>query len=271
MKKVNCIIILSVLFLIDSFGQLRISSVSPSLYYTHGSYSNGNTSRSIAGYGTIGINYIDFISIGLEKLDIESTFWKYAQYNLSAGFTKNYYPFYFFSNYMYAYGKYSMNEVFYEYNDYINIYNVGITYNYDRFFFSGGLTYLDLNGYKSIVSRQYEFEILWFVSDYLSLSFLPAFNNISDNRSFYSVGSVITYSPFKNLIASLSGFVGERAYYFNRKLLTVFNQDDTQKNMYELKLQYHLLEKLNTSVSFQRTEFVSYQINYFTLGLKAYF
>ena len=271
MKKNILILFTFVVVSTIAHGQLRFTGFSPSLYYTYGDYSNGNSSNSIAGYGTIAINNFDYFSLGIEKLSIDNSSWTYDQYNLSAGFLKNIYPFYISANYMHVNGKFSRKDFFYEYNDYMNVYNIGLTYNYHRIFLSGIFSYADLNGYRSVVNRQYEIGFTWLAADYLTLDLKPAHTNLSDGRSLYSVSGSITYYPVKNLTASISGFIGERAYYFNNQLLTVFNQDETQKSMYELRLEYKLSNKILVSGSYQRTEFNSYEINYYILGLKAFF
>ena len=61
---------------------------------------------------------------------------------------------------------------------------------------------------------------------------------------------------------------GKRAYYFDENLLTIFNQDETQKKIYSAKVELNLTKQFILPIVFQYSEFQTYNIKYFTAGIK---
>ena len=70
------------------------------------------------------------------------------------------------------------------------------------------------------------------------------------------------------LSLKLYGFGGERAYYYDEDLLTMFNQNETQKNLVSLRVEYDIVKELTLIGNYQYTEFQNYIIRYYVGGLK---
>lgn len=266
-KKIYQIVFYFVLTTSYLYAQAGSSSVNPSVYYTRGNYSNGNTSDSYSAYASIQLGYSDFIFLGTDNLLINNPAWKYDQKTIVIGGIKNLYPLYLKLNYAHIKGEFDYKPFPYKYSDYINLYNAGFLYNVDLFYLGASVTYLNLIGFKAVESQQYELNIGWVISPGLSLFLKPNFSSVSDNRKLYSAGAKLTYLPVSSLIISLGGFIGSRAYYFNSDLLTIYNQNDTQKMGGDIRAEYWISEKLKVIGSYQYLKFDQFRINYFVGGI----
>lgn len=246
-------------------GQVQFT---PSLYYTYGNYSNQNYSNSFAGYVTLAFKNSDFITGAFEQLQINNDEWTYSQTMLTAGYTKTIFPFYFKFNYSHVMGKFDFLPFPFSYKDYLNIYNANLIYNYYLFYLGTSFTYQDLNGFKPVVVKQFKFNIDWIASSKFTFSVSPLYTTVTDGRSLTSVYANLKYTPVKMLTITLGAMAGKRAYYFDENLLTIFNQDETQKKLYGAKVELNLTKQFILPVVFQYSEFETYNIKYFTAGIK---
>lgn len=251
--------------------QLKLTSVTPSAYVTYGDYNNSNSSLSLAGYANLEVNYFDYLNFGFDRLLIDNPEWKYTQHTLVAGIIKNYYPFYLSLNYLYLSGKLNWKSPVYSYSDNLHYIGAGINYNYNLFYFGGSFHWMNLEGYKSVVNRQYELSAAYLATSKLTIILNPMYSDLTDGRKLWSVGGELIYNPFNKFGITISGFIGERAYYFNNRLLVIFNQDETQKNLVGLKAAYSFHKSVKATIGMQHTEFGSYSINYFIFGISKTF
>ncbi len=239
----------------------------PSIYGTSGSYSNGNSSSSIDGYALAQIGGNNFLAAAAGSLTIDAAEWTYTQSLFALAGTKNFYPFSLSIRLGVVDGEYSAKQYRYTYSDKISILSAGGMYNWDMFYFRADYTHLNLQGYKNVVARQISIGTEWVASESLSLSAAPLYSTLTDGRNLFGVAAGGTFTPFSPLTIRCSGFVGERAYYFDPDLLVEYNQDATQKFLAGVAAEYSVIPELKVSCGYHVAGFSDYTIRYATVGL----
>jgi hypothetical protein len=265
MRK-NIIKISILFFLIATIANGQVY-FTPSVYYTYGNYSNQNFSNSFAFYSTLGIDNTNYFTAAFEQLKINNDEWTYNQKMITAGYTKTLYPFYVKIIYSHIMGDFKFLPFPSPYKDFLNVYSASLIYNYNLFYCGASLTYQDLNGCKSIVSKQFKINIDWIASTKITISVSPLYTTVTDGRALSSVLGKLNYRPINELNLTFAGMVGKRAYYFDENLLTIFNQDETQKQFYSAKIEYSFSAQFKLPIVFQYSDFDTYNIKYFTVGL----
>jgi len=240
---------------------------SPSLYYTGGDYSDKSSSGSYAGFLSLG-NYKQRILLSYDNLQINHSDWKYKQNYFNAGGIIGFTGFYLKLNYGHVSGTYrSLNERLTD-NYHNDLYSIDAFYTDYTSYLGGSYSYQDQEGYitKDIhqAMLRYEFIPHWRVL----LAAKPLYTSISDGRDLWGINLRVHYLPFDYFLVKLHGFIGERAYFFDPDLLVLYNQDETQKYLGALQLEYFLSLHLNLIGGFQHTSFGSYKINYYILGIR---
>jgi hypothetical protein len=117
-------------------------------------------------------------------------------------------------------------------------------------------------------AHQLNLKVEYIIHPKVFLSIKPNLSKIEDGRNLFSAAFKIHYLPIHELLLKAGGFTGERAYYFDPDLLTIFNQNDTQKLQLFGTVEYFPSYLLKLAVSFQHTKFAGYSINYYTAGVK---
>jgi hypothetical protein len=244
------------------------TTLSPSIFYTAGSYSNGTSANSAAGYASLSWNGLDYAVAGVENMKITSSPWTYDQQLFVVGGLKNLYPFYLTAHYGMLVGTFTLPVPRYSYQDHLHIVNAGLAYNVDMFFLGLTYTYVNVRGYKRLESHQSGVSAQWLVDPALSIDLHPLYTSLTDGRAFTSVSAELSYSPWLPFLLQISGTAGRRAYFFNPKLLTFFNQDQTQKNLWGVRGEYTLEKTLTFIASYQSSEFEGYTARYLSLGAR---
>ncbi len=262
-------ILFLIIFVLTNFNYSQ-SAFSPSVYYTYGNYSTTSYSNDISAYGSFKLaSKGDYLIAGFDKLKINDPKFDFDQRMIVVGIIKNVYPFYLKLNYANINGDFNskLND-FTQYTDKTNLINGGLLYNFDLFFIGFTYTYLNLDGLKSINSHQVETNFIWQASQKFILSIKPLYTYVTDGRRLFStnVKFDLPVSNIFKLSADIS--VGERAYYFNPDLLTIYNQDETQKTTASVRVEYQFIKAVRVIASYQYAEFNNFNINYFTGGLK---
>lgn len=271
MKK----ILLLFIFLVTLISaQAPKSSVSIGAYYTSGSYSNNNSSESYSLYSVINIKMLDRIVLGYDNLriDIPDSNWIYDQNFFVVSGMKNLYPFYLKFDYAYAGGQYG--ELFgrkYYYGsitDATHIMHASLLYNVNLFYFGLGGTYSASSGYYDLSTKYLEGKLTWHPSISFSISLMPAYTTTDDDRSGFSLGAEIFYSPAAFINFSLRGFTGDRVTYYNPDYQTVYNQLETQTNSFAVIARLFADKPFNIIGTYQSRDFTYYTIDYLTVGIK---
>jgi len=267
MKRLNRFIFL---FLIFSFvGKADSLSVYPGFYYTYGNYSSNASSRSFAGYLPFVFNLKHTFVLGYDNLRINTPDWIYDQQTYNAGTILSFDPVYLKFNYAYLNGDYSEKTTTYSYADKTNILNFETIFRIRLFYL--GISYAHLNMDGGILQQstdQFTGRIEWAVDPRVYLSVKPGYVKIKDGRKLTSVAAKIHYLPVNQVLIKAGGMFGQRAYYFDSDLLTLFNQNETQKKQYFGQFEYSPSSKFRIILSYQHAEFETYSINYYIAGIK---
>jgi hypothetical protein len=143
--------------------------------------------------------------------------------------------------------------------------------NVDLFFFGPAYTYVNVRGYKTLQCHQVGLHGEWIIDPAFSVSVAPLYTTLTDGRSLVSATAGMKYSPVEPLVLQVSGVWGKRAYYFNPDLLTVFNQDETQENLWSVRAEYTVGGIVTLIGSYQSTAFTGYTVKYLALGVRGRF
>jgi len=266
-KKYNFLVI--TLFLISNFSFSQ-SVFSPSFYYTYGDYSTGDHSKDYSGYVSIKLAAKgDYLIAGYDKLQIKNPSYNFDQKMFVAGIIKNQYPFYLKLNYAHINGDLNSNSLLLSnFSDKTNVINGGFLYNFDLFFIGLNYTYLKLDGPLSVTSNQIGSDFIWQSSPKFILSIKPLYTKVSDGRSLFSTNVKFAFPISSTVLLSAEGSFGERAYYFNPDLLTIYNQNQTQTTTISARVEFDLSKSIKLIASCQYAKFDAFNIKYFIGGLK---
>jgi hypothetical protein len=201
-------------------------------------------------------------------VNLGHSLWTYDQSLAVAGGGINYYPYYFHVHYARLDGKYERKDFIYSYKDLGNIMNVRSSYNWDLFYFGFSYTYLEIFGYKYIMSHQAGIRFDWLMSPSLVISMAPLYSQMSDGRKLFSISAQSSYYLFSELLFHISVSFGERAYYFHPDILTLYNQNETQHTVLGVRCEYIFWEPLTLLASYQSSNFDGYTVQYATIGVK---
>lgn len=264
---------LAVLFLIlSSAGFADSLSVYPGFYYTYGNYSSNASSSSYAGYIPVVFNMKHTAVFGYDNLKIKTPDWNYDQQTYNAGMVFAFDPIYLKFNYAYVKGDYSEPASGYSYVDKTNILNLETFFRIGRVYLGASYVRLKMDG--GILQQQTDQitgRLEWIISRRFFLSVKPSYIKVKDGRKLTSVAARIQFLPVNQLLLKLGGMAGKRAYFFNTDLLTLFNQDETQKNQVFGQLEFSPVKNFTLVLSVQHTEFDTFSINYYIAGVRTHF
>lgn len=265
--KLQRLLIIALFIVSINFAQADFSFF-PSVYYTYGSYTDERTSNSIALYMPFTWNGFDYVTVGYDNLNINNPSWKYHQQLFLASSSINYFPLYLKVGYLHIKGSFNYNPNIYHYNDFQNLFSVKVLLNESLLYFGLSFDYSNLIGYRALSIKHYGGSFQWLITPEIFLELKPVFTSVTDGRKLFSSSFNLNYSHNKYLLLKLFGFIGKRAYYFDEDLLTMFNQNETQKNLAGLRAEYNLIDELTLVSAFEYTKFEDFTIRYFVAGLK---
>lgn len=245
--------------------------VSPSFYYTNGNYNNKSVSNAYSFFSSLQLTEKVFLINEYEELGIDNPAYSYNQHTFLAGTYAVYFPWYLKLNYAHLMGDYKGKSDKSKYSDLTNIYNADASIFYEWFYLGAVVTYLHQSGYKEQSTGQVTLRIERVISDEIYLSLKPNYSTLLDGRKLWSVAMKAHYLITPSLLMKAGGFLGERAYYFDSDLLTIFNQEYTQKNQVFGQAEYSFTPAFKTILSYQHTTFSDFSINYFVAGIKYWF
>lgn len=286
MKKTLLITVALLIFTFSAYGQ-EVLSVTPSYYFSYGDYSNGTLARAHSLYTTVNLGNSIFPTIGYENqllnrnvtdlaTGLDSS-WKYRQQNFVGGLLFSDYP-----NYVkvyYAHLKGVMTDKWNpSYSDYTNIYTIDYSDYNEGLSLGVSTTYLNAIGNlnANLLHHQQTIQgtarIEYTVSDNVFLSVKPSyFYSMIDKRKLWSASIKAQYLLDERMLLKAGGIVGKRAYYFDSDLLTVFNQDDTQKQCAFVSTEVFPGDGFTLTAAFLYSEFTDYHINYYVVGVRRFF
>ncbi|MBZ0199562.1 MAG: hypothetical protein K8H86_06825 [Ignavibacteriaceae bacterium] len=267
MRKQNFIFILFILC--AGFGFADSTFVSPSVYYTYGSYSDTTKTNAVSFYNTWNVLGSFYLINHYELLNIDNPAWKYKQQTFLAGGLHDFFPVVLKYHYAHYRGEYDYKPYTDKYTEYTNLYNVDASYYYETFYFGAAFTYQYNFGVTNKVIRQLTLRLEKIISYPLFVSIKPNYTKDHEGNNLYSVAAKIHYLADDRLLLKAGGFAGKRAFYFDSDLLTIYNQPDIQKYQYFMLAEYFPSYKWKLTAAYQHTKFSFFSVDYFTLGVKA--
>ncbi|PKL83515.1 MAG: hypothetical protein CVV24_04700 [Ignavibacteriae bacterium HGW-Ignavibacteriae-3] len=267
MNKLPFLLFLILSMFVGNASRADSLNVYPSGFYTLGKYSSGENSTSLAGYSTFAFNHKTFFTFGYDNLTIDYNSGNYKQRNYTVSFLQNLFPSYFKVSYSFIDGENSPKGSAASTD---NTHLVSLEYYFfsNMFYYGIAGTYLKQSGSKDLSDLQITPRIEWVVSPLLYLSLKPNYTYVNDKRNLFSVSGYISWQAIENLYLKLGGFIGRRALYFDTDLLTIYNQNETQTKLYTFQLDYIAEKNLKVTAGYQFSNFSSYSIDYFYLGLR---
>jgi len=255
--------------------------ISPSFYYTYGDYSNSMSSNSFAFFNTLQISERLYLINSYDNLNIKTPTqigWEYSQQLFLGGLYYNAYPYFIKGNYSYILGKYNwISDGSYNYKDISHLFNVDFVYYQNLFYYGASYNYFISNGILNADSlktrRIHQLTLRWeyIVSPSLFISIKPNYSRVDDGRDLISAELKIRYLVLNGVVINTGGFYGSRAYYFDSDLLTIFNQNYTQKYRLFGQIDFYPFNAISLSAGYQHTKFNDFSINYLVAGIKGYF
>lgn len=267
MKRINIILVLLTILAVNYISYADSLYVYPSSYYTFGQYSNSNYSKSIAGYITLNFNLKTYLTLGYDNLKIDYNTGNYLQKNYTVSLLKNYFPSYLKGSYSYIKGTDTKSGSSITSDDVTHLASVEYYLFNNMFYYGLSGTYIEQSGLTSLQAFQITPKVEWVFSKDLYLSIKPNFTYVNDNRNLFSVAGYVSWNALENFYIKVKGFIGKRALYFDTDLLTIYNQNDTQKKLYSLQLDYIAFKNYKISAGYQHSDFSYYYIDYYHFGI----
>lgn len=262
-----------ILILLLIFPKIYADSLSivPSLFYTYSKTSYDSKATSIAGYFSFQTNTNNWIVGNYDNLIINHNEWDYKQNFISAG--NIYYTEPIFLNIYFGYINGSFNSKIYDYNYSDKTYFVQAETKYQNYPYYFGISYnfLNLDGFYNKKVNNITGKIDWIPHWRLSISPYFSHTDSDDGRKLFGAGLKANYLLLYDLLLKLNLFKGERAYFYDSETLTIFNQDETQKQLLSIKGEYFFTYGFSFNAAYLYTDFNGYNINYFSFGLKGFF
>lgn len=254
------------------YGQDDSIYTSYSGFYTGGQINSAKTSASYSGY--LGIGYgLEGLNAGYDYLKIDSTGWNYTQKSYVVS------PYYYFSSfyvkaaYMGITGDFNIDPAYtggtkYTFSsDNTKVMSVELG-NYGYYYSMGiGYTRTKLSGYKGIKVDQYTARYQFVPEYHWFFGVKPIYAKANDGRSYFSCNFRVNYLIIPYLIGKVSYTLGNRVYYFDNDLLTIFNQDQTQNKNFGIELDYYWGKSV-IQAGWQYNEFEKEPTRYLILGFK---
>lgn len=244
--------------------------VTPGLYYTNGDYTNDTRANSFSFFNTTYIGKY-YLTLGFDLHKLSGTGWDYDQFNYTANLVVNEFPIFYKLGYMFIDGKSNVSDPVYNSQSSGNLGSFEYVSYGDGYYLGGAVTFFSQSGSSKEKSIQFTPRFDYFYSDDFSFSIKPNYFLSSLGSSLFSTQVGLSYILTDDIFLSGVASFGNRKYYFNNDLLTIFNQLEVQKTTYNFRVDYLLTSSIRVIGNYTRSEFDGYNINYFSLGIKTGF
>jgi hypothetical protein len=149
-----------------------------------------------------------------------------------------------------------------------NLLSAEIFYFIKRFYLGTAYTFHKINDEQKTIGNQVTLRLDWIVSPRIYVSLRPNFTFTSANQQYYSIAGKVNFAPTSKFIIKVGGTIGERIYYFDNDLLVLFNQQEVQKYLVNLRVDYNVSDNIALIGGIQNTKFSGYSIYHLIIGLK---
>jgi len=256
-----------------AFAQLEEETfyLSPSVFYTNGNYSENVSSSSISFYNTLEIFKGLYLLNHYDYLTISGSDYDYLQQSFLAGGIVDLFPYWIKFNYVHYKGDYDYLPYEYSYSDYTNLYNLDFIYYVDWYYLGTSYTYQNQIGFDNTRLHQLTLRLEKILSDEFFISLKPCFTALDDGMILFSSSAKLHYAPLHNLVIKAGGFAGERKFYFDSDLLTIFNQNSIQKYLIFGQIEYSPSDLIKLIAGYQHNKFTDFSVDYLYAGIKGNF
>jgi hypothetical protein len=268
-KKILIVLLFTGVIYADS------SFVGPSVYYTNGSYSDENTSRSFAFYNLLQVSRnLSFIQ-HYDNLLIKNPEWNFRQHSFLGGVIADFNPVIFKLNYGHYTGdyldNYSTSQLSFNYSDMTEVISSDIIYYSNWSYLGLSYTFITTDGFaeKNVHQAVLRFDKL--IAPELFVSIRPSASIIQNGITLFSTSLKLNYYASKYFIVRAGAVAGERTFYFDTDLLLFFNQNDIQKYAFTGQLEYIFSNNLALITAYSHNAFKSFEVNYFVAGIRTGF
>ncbi len=257
---------------------------SPSLYFTRGDYSDSRMSDNFAGYGTLGLDHRCFLSLAYDNILIEHDDFAFRQQMGVAGLFLTSGKWGGKLHYGRILGRFRLHDADDRVRDETDLYSAELLFLRPSCVFGLGYTQQDLtymiredepppSGNSGIEQRSEQFtgraEIV--LDPRLRLIYQPTYTWVRDGRRLHSMAVKINYLPLQRLLLRGGIAYGERAYFYDNDLFTVYNQHETQRSLWFLRADLTVWRAWELVSEYIDTGFSDYSIRYFVVGVRTTF
>lgn len=240
----------------------------PSFYYTYGSYTNSTNSNEYSSYLISGFGNYNFLVLGYDRIYLRNPLWNYKQDNFATGLSLSFNKLKTKLDFLYINGFYDDNFISKPLIDNGYLLSPEISYGVYPLYYGIGYALFIQKGNNKIASNQLYLRTDYYPHYKLLLSSLLSSHSISNRKELISLQVKVAYQLYWNLFLRLSFTVGARALFYNPDLMVLFNQLDTQTSFYSTQIEYTLRNFFTATLSYQKTKFSEYKVDYFVFGLK---
>lgn len=259
-------------------------SVSPGLFYTHGKYSDSRYSHDIGAYGTIGILDRHFLTLVYDNIFIEHDEFTFRQEMAVAALLLSHQPWAVKLDYGQIAGRFSLKSPVERLRDESQIYSVELLYWRPTFTLGVSASSIPVtimirdddsqpsnSAGSARDAQQFTLRGEIVLHPQWRAILRPSYTWNKDGRRLYSTSAQLNYQPTPRLLGKISLLLGERAYYFDNDLLTIYNQNETQRDLFSAQAEYDLQKHVKLVGQYINTRFDGYSITYAVIGLKTRF
>lgn len=264
------IIILLTTFSIFLKAQESYNTISISPYYTLGSYSDKTSSKSKALYVITNLNNEYIFSGGIDNIMLKHNQWDYKQNSIFLFGLYHRFPFSLKLSSAYVIGNYSeQNKQLSNYSDE----NISITpeliYKFDWNYIGLAFNYfVSTKGFQKLKSSSITLRFDKYLDFFTYFSIRPNFYFENSGKKLASIATQIIHWITPEFLVKGKIVIGNRRYYFDNDLLTIYNQYDIQKVVLDFGLEYSLIDEITFSGAYQYTKFEKTTVNYLVIGVR---
>jgi hypothetical protein len=284
-------ILLCILLFVNGIAYGEFHALRPGAFATFGDYTNGGTSREFSGFVTYAVNNRQYFTVGYSDESISFPESKYHQQMPVGGVLLSRLPFSVKVYYAHIVGNYTYKPFRgFDYDDRADVVSGEVAFT--RYPFTFGVAYAHFTGnglsyadnFMGKAPKQNADQLTGRISVALSPRWTviarPNVVRVKDGRNLTSLAMKLVYLPHRRWTATGGGFIGERAYYFDNDLLTIFNQNDTQRGMIFGEAEFRAGKGFSLTAEYLYTRFAytpvfpapgrDYDIRYVVAGIKYY-
>lgn len=247
--------------------------IQPSAYFTYGKYSDKTISNQYSLYLGGSFGQTNFLVAGYDRITLNNELWNYIQNNYSFGahYWMIDWKLKMKLDFLSIKGQYKDDYLIKPLTDNSYLISPELIYGIYPIYYGIGYSFFSQKGNNKINASQLYLRTDYYPNYKILISLIPSLHFVSDKTKYLSLQTSITYFPIYELSINSTFTFGSRKFYYNPDLMILFNQLETQKGNYSLRVNYNFYKNLVGSLIYQKSKFTNYEIDYFVIGLRAPF